>query len=64
MDIIQLLKKELPDCQIQQQNNLIYVFKDGKATHYDYNYLNYLYESGQLTQENFRFILLLINKLP
>jgi hypothetical protein len=64
MDIIQLLKKELPDCQIKQQNNLIYVFKDGKATHYDYNYLNYLFESGQLTQENFRFILLLINKLP
>jgi hypothetical protein len=64
MDIIQLLKKELPDCNIQQQDNLIYVFKDGKATHYDYNYLNYLYESGQLTQENFRFILLLINKLP
>jgi hypothetical protein len=64
MDIIQLLKKELPDCDIQQQNNLIYVFKEGKATHYDYNYLNYLYESGQLTQENFRFILLLINKLP
>jgi hypothetical protein len=64
MDIIQLLKKELPDCQIQQQNNLIFVFKDGKATHYDYNYLNYLFESGQLTQENFRFILLLISKLP
>jgi hypothetical protein len=49
MDIIQLLKKELPDCEIQQQNNLIYVFKDGNATHYDYNYLNYLFESGQLT---------------
>jgi hypothetical protein len=64
MDIIQLLKKELPDCEIQQQNNLIYVFKDGNATHYDYNYLNYLFESGQLTQENFRFILLLISKLP
>jgi hypothetical protein len=64
MDIIQLLKKELPDCEIQQQNNLIFVFKDGNATHYDYNYLNYLFESGQLTQENFRFILLLINKLP
>jgi len=64
MDIIQLLQKELPDCQIQQQNNLIFVFKDGKATHYDYNYLNYLFESGQLTQENFRFILLLISKLP
>jgi hypothetical protein len=64
MDIIQLLKKELPDCEIKQQDNLIYVFKDGKATHYDYNYLNYLFESGQLTQENFRFILLLINKLP
>ena len=64
MDIIQLLKKELPDCDIQQQNNLIFVFKDGNATHYDYNYLNYLYESGQLTQENFRFILLLISKLP
>ena len=64
MDIIQLLKKKLPDCEIQQQNNLIYVFKEGKATHYDYNYLNYLYESEQLTQENFRFILLLINKLP
>jgi hypothetical protein len=64
MDIIQLLQKELPDCQIQQQNNLIFVFKEGKATHYDYNYLNYLFESGQLTHENFRFILLLISKLP
>jgi hypothetical protein len=64
MDIIQLLQKELPDCEIQQQNNLIFVFKEGKATHYDYNYLNYLFESGQLTEQNFRFILLLINKLP
>jgi hypothetical protein len=63
MDIIQLLQKELPDCNIQRQNNLIYVFKDGKATHYDYNYLNYLYESGQLT-EDIKFMLLLINKLP
>lgn len=64
MDIIQLLKKELPDCQIQQQNNLIFVFKDGNATHYDYNYLNYLFESGQLTEQNVNFMLLLINKLP
>jgi hypothetical protein len=64
MDIIQLLKKELPDCNIQQQNNLIFVFKNGKATHYDYNYLNYLYESGQLTEKNIKFMLLLINKLP
>jgi hypothetical protein len=64
MDIIQLFKKELPDCQIQQQNNLIYVFKDGKATHYDYNYLNYLYESGQLTEQNLKFNLLLMSKLP
>jgi hypothetical protein len=64
MDIIQLLQKQLPDCQIKQQNNLIFVFKDGKATHYDYNYLNYLFESGQLTEENIKFMLLLINKLP
>jgi hypothetical protein len=64
MDIIQLLKKELPDYQIQQQNNLIYVFKDGNATHYDYNYLKYLFESGQLTEQNIKFMLLLINKLP
>jgi hypothetical protein len=64
MDIIQLLKKELPDCQIQQQDNLIYVFKEGNATHYDYNYLNYLFESGQLTEQNIKFMLLLINKLP
>jgi hypothetical protein len=64
MDIIQLLKKELTDCEIYHQNNLIYVFKEGKATHYDYNYLNYLYESGQLTEQNIKFILLLISKLP
>jgi hypothetical protein len=64
MDIIQLLQKELPDCQIQKQNNLIFVFKDGKATHYDYNYLNYLYESKQLTEQNIKFMLLLICKLP
>jgi hypothetical protein len=64
MDIIQLLQKKLPDCQIKQQDNLIYVFKDGNATHYDYNYLNYLYESGQLTEQNIKFMLLLINNLP
>jgi hypothetical protein len=64
MDIIQILQKELPNCQIQQQNNLIFVFKDGKATHYNYNYLNYLFESGQLTEQNIKFMLLLINKLP
>jgi hypothetical protein len=62
--LIDLIKKELPEYNIKVENNLIYVFKEGKATHYDYNYLNYLFESGQLTQENFRFILLLINKLP
>ena len=62
MDIIQLLQKELPDCKIQQQNNLIFVFKDGNATHYDYNYLNYLFESGQLTEQNIKIKLLLISK--
>jgi hypothetical protein len=62
--LIDLIKKELPEYNIKVENNLIYVFKDGKATHYDYNYLNYLFESGQLTEQNIKFILLLISKLP
>ncbi len=62
--LIDLIKKELPEYNIKVENNLIYVFKDGKATHYDYNYLNYLYESGQLTEQNIKFMLLLITKLP
>jgi hypothetical protein len=62
--LIDLIKKELPEYNIKVENNLIYVFKDGKATHYDYNYLNYLFESGQLTEQNIKFMLLLITKLP
>jgi hypothetical protein len=62
--LIDLIKKELPEYNIKLEDNLIYVFKDGNATHYDYNYLNYLYESGQLTEQNIKFMLLLINKLP
>jgi hypothetical protein len=62
--LIDLIKKELPEYNIKVENNLIYVFKDGNATHYDYNYLNYLFESGQLTEQNIKFMLLLINKLP
>jgi hypothetical protein len=62
--LIELIKKHLPEYNIKLENNLIFVFKDGKATHYDYNYLNYLYESGQLTEQNIKFMLLLINKLP
>jgi hypothetical protein len=62
--LIELIKKQMPECDVKLENNLIYIFKDGKATHYDYNYLNYLYESGQLTQQNIKFMLLLINKLP
>jgi hypothetical protein len=62
--LIELIKKHLPEYEIKLENNLIYVFKDGKATHYDYNYLNYLYENGQLTEQNIKFMLLLINKLP
>lgn len=62
--LIELIKKQLPEYNIKVENNLIYVFKEGKATHYDYNYLNYLFESGQLTEQNIKFMLLLINKLP
>jgi hypothetical protein len=62
--LIDLIKKELPEYNIKVENNLIYVFKDGNATHYDYNYLNYLFESGQLSEQNIKFMLLLINKLP
>jgi hypothetical protein len=62
--LIDLIKKELPEYNIKLENNLIFVFKDGNATHYDYNYLNYLFESGQLTEHNIKFMLLLINKLP
>jgi len=62
--LIDLIKKELPEYNIKVENNLIYVFKDGNATHYDYNYLNYLFESVQLTEKNIKFMLLLINKLP
>lgn len=62
--LIELIKKQLPEYNIKVENNLIYVFKEGNATHYDYNYLNYLFESGQLTEQNIKFMLLLINKLP
>jgi len=62
--LIELIKKHLPEYEIKLENNLIFVFKDGNATHYDYNYLNYLFESGQLTEQNIKFMLLLINKLP
>lgn len=64
MDLIELIKKHNPESKVQVQNNLIYLFKDGKATHFDYNYLNYLFESGQLTEDNIKFTMTLISKLP
>lgn len=62
--LIELIKKQMPECDVKLENNLIFIFKEGKVTHYDYNYLNYLYQSGQLTEDNLKFNLLLMSKLP
>ena len=50
MSIEETIKKKCPNLSIHRQDNMIYIFKKGTATHHDVNYLEYLEKINELDQ--------------
>ena len=58
MSIEETIKKKCPNLSIHRQDNMIYIFKKGTATHHDVNYLEYLEKINELDQYIEKTILL------